>query len=227
MVVFLFIFTNFAPQMKKVIYSKYDKSKIGDLPRVLFEGRIVVVLTEQEAEKAVRYLLSQPILGVDTETRPSFRKGQAHRVALLQVSSYDVCFLFRLNQLGMSPSVKRLLEDTTVPKIGLSLRDDLNSLHRLGDFETGLFIDLQNRVSEVGVEDMSLQKLYANFFGQRISKREQLTNWEADILSDKQKLYAATDAWSCIMLYEELLRLEQTGDYELIKVNDDETSSAA
>jgi ribonuclease D len=194
---------------------------------VLFEGRIVVVLTEQEAEKAVRYLLSQPILGVDTETRPSFRKGQAHRVALLQVSSHDVCFLFRLNQLGMSPSVKRLLEDTTVPKIGLSLRDDLSSLHRLGDFETGSFIDLQNRVSEVGVEDMSLQKLYANFFGQRISKREQLTNWEADILSDKQKLYAATDAWSCIMLYEELLRLEQTGDYELIKVNDDETSSAA
>ena len=225
--VFLSLIRTFAPQMKKIIYSKYDKSKIGELPRVLFEGRIVVVLTEQEAEKAVRYLLSQPILGLDTETRPSFRKGQAHRVALLQVSSHDVCFLFRLNQLGMSPSVKRLLEDTTVPKIGLSLRDDLSSLHRLGDFETGSFIDLQNRVSEVGVEDMSLQKLYANFFGQRISKREQLTNWEADILSDKQKLYAATDAWSCIMLYEELLRLEQTGDYELIKVNDDETSSAA
>ena len=213
--------------MKKTIYNKYDKSRIGALPRVLFEGRIVVVLTEQEAEKAVRYLLSQPILGLDTETRPSFKKGAMHQVALLQVSSYDICFLFRLNQLGMSPSVKRLLEDTTVPKIGLSLRDDLNSLHRLGDFETGLFIDLQNRVSEVGVEDMSLQKLYANFFGQRISKREQLTNWEADILSDKQKLYAATDAWSCIMLYEELLRLEQTGDYELIKVDKNETNTAA
>ena len=213
--------------MKKTIYSKFDKSKIGTLPRVLFEGRIVVVLTEQEAEKAVRYLLSQPIMGIDTETRPSFKKGAMHQVALLQVSSYDVCFLFRLNQLGMSPSVKQLLEDTTVPKIGLSLRDDFSSLHRLGDFETGLFIDLQNRVSEVGVEDMSLQKLYANFFGQRISKREQLTNWEADILSDKQKLYAATDAWSCIMLYEELLRLEQTGDYELIKVDNDETSTAA
>ena len=218
---------NFAPQMKKIIYNKYDKSKIGALPRVLFEGRVVVVLTEHEAEKAVRYLLSQPILGLDTETRPSFKKGQVHQVALLQVSSYDVCFLFRLNQLGMSPSVKRLLEDTKVPKIGLSLRDDLNSLHRIGDFENGNFVDLQNRVSEVGVEDMSLQKLYANFFGQRISKREQLTNWEADILSDKQKGYAATDAWSCIMLYEELLRLEQTGDYELIKVDDNETSTAA
>ena len=223
----MYFLTNFAPQMKKTIYNKYDKSKIGTLPRVLFEGRIVVVLTETEAEKAVRYLLSQPVLGVDTETRPSFKKGTVHQVSLLQVSSHDVCFLFRLNQLGMSPSVKRLLEDTKVPKIGLSLRDDLNSLHKLGDFNAGHFVDLQNCVSEVGVEDMSLQKLYANFFGQRISKREQLTNWEADILSDKQKGYAATDAWSCIMLYEELQRLERTGDYELIKVVDNETSTAA
>lgn len=213
--------------MMKTIYNKFDKAKIAALPRVLFKGRIVVVLTERDADKAVRYLLSQPILGVDTETRPSFKKGETHQVALLQVSSYDVCFLFRLNQLGMSPSVKRLLEDTRVPKIGLSLRDDLLSLHKLGDFNAGYFIDLQDHMREIGVEDLSLQKLYANFFAQKISKREQLTNWEADILQDKQKLYAATDAWSCIMLYEELQRLEQTGDYELIKVDNDETSTAA
>jgi len=175
----------------------------------------------EDAEKAVRYLLSQPILGVDTETRPTFKKGQAHQVSLLQVSSHDICFLFRLNYLGLSPSVKYLLEDTTVPKIGLSLRDDFLSLHKIGDFKAGYFIDLQNHVREIGVEDLSLQKLYANFFAQKISKREQLTNWEADVLQDKQKLYAATDAWSCIMLYEELMRLEQTGEYELIKVKDD------
>ena len=213
--------------MRKVIYSKYDKHRIRELPRVLFEGRIVVVLTEREAEKAVRYLLLQQILGVDTETRPSFRKGNLNSVALLQVATRDICFLFRLNYLGMSSSVKRLLEDTTVPKIGLSLRDDLHSLHALGQFETGNFIDLQDHVREIGVEDLSLQKLYANFFAQKISKREQLTNWEADILQDKQKLYAATDAWSCIMLYEELMRLEQTGDYELIKVIDDVQRNSA
>lgn len=202
--------------MSKVIYNRYDKTKIGTLPRVTFEGRIVVVWTEREAEKAVQYLLSQPILGVDTETRPSFKRGQLNHVALLQVSSYDICFLFRLNQLGMSPAVKQLLEDAVVPKIGLSLRDDLHSLHALGDFQTGNFIDLQDHVKEIGVEDLSLQKLYANFFGLRISKREQLTNWEADILNDRQKMYAATDAWSCIMLYEELMRLEQTGDFVLV-----------
>ena len=207
--------------MKKTIYHKYDKQRIADLPRVLFEGRIVVILTESEAQKAVDYLLSQPILGVDTETRPSFKKGRANKVALLQVASHEVCFLFRLNQLGISPAVKRLLEDKKVPKIGLSWHDDLNMLHKSGDFETGYFIDLQNRVREIGVEDLSLQKLYANFFGQKISKRERLTNWEADILNDKQKQYAATDAWACIMLYEELMRLKETGDYELIKTVED------
>ena len=207
--------------MKKTIYHKYDKQRIPDLPRVLFEGRIVVILTESEAQKAVDYLLSQPILGVDTETRPSFKKGRANKVALLQVASHEICFLFRLNQLGISPAVKRLLEDKSVPKIGLSWHDDLNMLHKSGEFETGYFIDLQNHVREIGVEDLSLQKLYANFFGQKISKRERLTNWEADILNDKQKQYAATDAWACIMLYEELMRLEETGDYELIKTVED------
>ena len=207
--------------MKKTIYHKYDKQRIADLPRVLFEGRIVVILTESEAQKAVDYLLSQPILGVDTETRPSFKKGRANKVALLQVASHEVCFLFRLNQLGISPAVKRLLEDKKVPKIGLSWHDDLNMLHKSGEFETGYFVDLQDHVREIGVEDLSLQKLYANFFGQKISKRERLTNWEADILNDKQKQYAATDAWACIMLYEELMRLEETGDYELIKTVED------
>ena len=207
--------------MKKTIYHKYDKQRIPDLPKVLFEGRIVVILTESEAQKAVDYLLSQPILGVDTETRPSFKKGRVNKVALLQVASHEICFLFRLNQLGISPAVKRLLEDKIVPKIGLSWHDDLNMLHKSGEFETGYFIDLQNHVREIGVEDLSLQKLYANFFGQKISKRERLTNWEADILNDKQKQYAATDAWACIMLYEELMRLEETGDYELIKTVED------
>lgn len=201
--------------MKKIIYRKYDKTKIGSLPRVSFEGRIVTVITEKEAEKAVDYLLSQPILGIDTETRPSFKKGHVNEVALLQVSTHDVCFLFRLNLIGMSAAVVRLLEDTTVPKIGLSLRDDLMMLGRRAEFSRGRFIDLQNHVEEIGVEDMSLQKLYANFFGQKISKRDRLSNWEAEILKDKQKVYAATDAWACIMLYEELMRLEQTGDYEL------------
>lgn len=203
--------------MKKTLYEKFDKARIATLPRVLFEGRIEVVVSASEAARAVRFLLSQPILGIDTETRPSFKRGDVHHVALLQVSTHDICFLFRLNHTGLTPDIVRLLEDTTVPKIGLSLTDDMNALHKLGDFKPGLFIDLQHHVRELGIEDLSLQKLYANFFGQKISKRQQLSNWERDILDDNQKGYAATDAWACIMLYEELLRLKATGEYVLVK----------
>lgn len=202
--------------MTKILYNQFDKSLISSLPLASFEGRIVVVLSESEAQKAVDYLLSCPILGVDTETRPSFKRGCQFKVSLLQVASKDVCFLFRLNYLGLSPSVIRLLEDKTTPKIGLSWHDDLNGLRKLGNFSPGYFIDLQDRVKEVGIEDLSLQKLYANMMGKKISKRQQLSNWERDVLDEKQKLYAATDAWACIQLYEELMRLKESHDYQLI-----------
>ncbi|WP_443702338.1 3'-5' exonuclease [Prevotella sp.] len=210
--------------MKKVIYNKIDKRSISNLPKVLFPGRIVVVTTENDADKAVDFLLAQPILGVDTETRPAFKKGINHKVALLQVATHDICFLFRLNYTGITASILKLLEDTTVPKIGLSLHDDIMSMHRRADFRPGNFIDLQKHVGEIGIEDLSLQKLYANFFGQKISKAQRLSNWEADILTEQQKNYAATDAWACIMLYEELQKLEDTGDYELVVKQEEEQS---
>ncbi|MBQ9668061.1 MAG: 3'-5' exonuclease domain-containing protein 2 [Prevotella sp.] len=208
--------------MSKIIYNQFDKQLIAQLPVAQFEGRIIVILTPGETEKAVNYLLAQPILGFDTETRPSFKRGHQHRVALLQVSTPDTCFLFRLNHTGFTPALKRLLADRTVVKLGLSWHDDLNSLHRLGQFTTGEFIDIQSLVGSVGIEDLSLQKLYANLFGKKISKRQQLSNWEADILGDKQKLYAATDAWACIKIYEELIRLRDTNDYKLIIREDNE-----
>ena len=209
--------------MKKTIYSKYDKKRIADLPVAVFPGRVIVVLSSREADKAVDYLLCQSILGIDTETRPSFKKGHSNQVSLLQVSTHDTCFLFRLNHTSLTPAIIRLLEDKTVPKIGLSLHDDIAALHRKGEFQPGSFVDLQKHVGEIGVQDLSLQKLYANFFGKKISKSQQLTNWESDVLNEKQKAYAATDAWACIMLYEELIRLEQSGDYDLVVVEDEPT----
>lgn len=206
--------------MTKIIYNKFDKKKIGELPRVLFEGKIVVVLSVSEADKAVKYLLSRDILGIDTETRPMFHKGEHHKVALLQVSDHDTCFLFRLNRIGMPRSIISFLEDTTVPKIGLSLNDDILMLHQRANFKKGNFIDLQDHVKELGIEDLSLQKLYANIFHQRISKREQLSNWENDVLTEPQKRYAATDAWACINLYEEMRRLNESGDYELVNTSE-------
>lgn len=201
--------------MKKIIYNKFDKHAITTLPQLLFPGKIIVILSEGETEKAVDYLLSSDILGMDTETRPAFKKGESHKVSLLQVSNRDVCFLFRLNHTGMTPAIIRLLENTKVPMIGLSLHDDILSLHKRIDFRPGNFIDLQNMVGDLGIEDLSLQKLYANIFNKKISKRQRLTNWDADVLTEKQKTYAAIDAWACINLYEEICRLKETGSYEL------------
>ena len=211
--------------MDKVIYNKFEKDDLKNMPIASFPGKIVTVISENEANKAVDYLLSQTLLGVDTETRPSFKKGQLHKVSLLQVSSEDICFLFRLNFIGMVPSVIKLLSNTKVPMVGLSWHDDICSLKRRQAFNPGFFIDIQDIVSEIGVEDKSLQKLYANLFHQKISKRQRLTNWDADVLNDKQKVYAATDAWACINLYREILRLKETGDFELIVKQDENNIS--
>ncbi len=203
--------------MRTILYSRFDKKEIKNLPRVVFPGRIVVITTAEAASTAVDYLLQSDILGVDTETRPSFRKGIRHKVSLLQVSTRDVCFLFRLNIIGITDSIVRLLEDTKIPKIGLSLHDDFRVLRRRVSFTPGYFIDLQDYVKDLGIYDLSLQKLYANVFGEKIVKREQLTNWENKELTDKQMRYASTDAWTCINLYEKMKELKETGDYKLVE----------
>ena len=201
----------------RIIKETFDKKEIGALPVASFEGRIIIVQSETESDKAVRYLLSQQILGIDTETRPSFRKGQTHQVALLQVSTVDTCFLFRLNMIGITESIKRLLEDCSVIKVGLSLKDDMHQLSKRADFTPGMFIELQHEVKKIGIKDMSLQKIYANLFSKRISKGQQLSNWEADTLTPQQKAYAATDAWACIMIYNELNELKRNG-YSIDKI---------
>ncbi len=164
----------------------------------------------------VDYLLSQPILGFDTETRPAFEKGKRYRCSLLQVSTHTDCFLFRLNKIGLCPAVLRLLGDKEVTKVGLAWKNDTLSLKELGSFEPGRFIDLQDMVRELGIEDQSLVKIYANLFGERISKAERLSNWERNELTERQKEYAAIDAWACVRIYKEVTRLLDTRDYELV-----------
>lgn len=200
----------------KQIYVKYDKRSIPELPKVQFEGRIVVIHTVGEARRAVDYLLRFPRLGIDTETRPNFKPGAMNPVALLQISTPDTCFLFRLNMMGLPDCLVRLLTDGASQKIGLSLHDDWAQLRRRVPFEPVNYIDLQDYVKQLGVEDMSLLKLYANLFGQKISKHQRLSNWEADVLTEPQKRYAATDAWACLNLYHEINRLLTTRDYQLV-----------
>ncbi len=207
--------------MKKTIFSKFDKEALNILPSASFPGRIIVVTSVKAAEKAVDLLLTSDILGVDTETRPVFKRGVAHQVALLQASTRTICFLFRLNIIGLCAPVVRLLENTQVPMIGLSWHDDLMMLHRRGNFTAGHFIDLQDIVGNLGIEDRSLQKIWANLFGEKLSKRQQLSNWESPTLSEAQKNYAALDAWACIKIYDELSHLVATGDYSLVVVEEE------
>lgn len=206
----------------KIIKNKFDKKKIQTLPRALFEGRIITVFSEKEAEKAVQYLLKQPILGFDTETKPTFKKGNVHQVALLQVSTHDTCFLFRLNNLGIPDALVHLLEDKNTTKVGLSLQDDLRLLRKRREFEPGTYIELQKEVKDLGIEDNSLQKIYANIFGMKIAKNQQLSNWEADVLSEAQQRYAATDAWACIQIHEEVARMQKDQDFILEVVDEPE-----
>ena len=208
--------------MMKQIKNKISKAEIATLPKVLFPGRIFVIYTEADADKAISYLQTQRIVGVDTETRPSFKRGTTHKVALLQISTSDTCFLFRLNQIGMPPSLQEFLMSDTL-KIGLSLKDDFTMLRRRKNVnaEEGNWIELQDYVGRFGIEDRSLQKIFANLFGQKISKSQRLSNWEAETLSEGQMKYAATDAWACVEIYNCLSELERTGAYELIKVEEE------
>ena len=205
----------------KQIRNTITKAEIATMPKVLFEGRIFVIYTEADADKAVEYLKTQQIVGVDTETRPSFKRGTTHKVALLQIATADTCFLFRLNRIGMPASLQDFLMSDTL-KIGLSLKDDFMMLRRRKNMhaEEGNWIELQDYVGRFGIEDRSLQKIYANLFGQKISKNQRLSNWEAETLTESKIKYAATDAWACVEIYKCLAEMERTGNYEVVKVEE-------
>ena len=158
------------------------KEEIAKLTVEEFKGRIITILSKEEADKAVEYLLRFPIVGFDTETRPSFKKGQRYKISLMQISTDDTCFLFRLNHIGIPESLEKFLKSSSTLKIGLSLRDDFGAIRKRSDIEPANFLDLQN-------------------YQKKISKGQRLTNWEADVLTDSQKKYAALDAWACLRIY--------------------------
>ena len=200
------------------IKSNIAKADIAQMPTELFGGRIIVVHSTADVEKAAGYLKSFPIVGLDTETRPSFAKGRAYEVALMQVSTEDTCFLFRLNYIGMPDALVDFLQDSRQLKVGLSLKDDIQRLQAKHKFTPRGFLDLQDYVKEMGIEAQSLQKIYALLFGKKISKSQRLTNWEADVLTDRQKGYAATDAWTCVRIYKYLEELRRRQGYRIVGI---------
>jgi ribonuclease D len=180
------------------------KEEIAALDIEEFKGPIHVIDTIKNSEKATAYLSECKYIGFDTETRPNFRKGNLNSVALIQLSTDEQCFLFRLNKIGFAPALIQLLSNPKVLKIGLSLKDDFLSMSRRLQFEPQGFIDLQKVVTKHDIEVISLQKIYALLFRKKISKSQRLSNWEAEALSEAQKKYAALDAWACLKIYEKL-----------------------
>lgn len=192
-----------------VMHTRYnhisiDKATINSLPIESFSGHIHIIDSIEEARRAVQLLREHDILGIDTETRPSFRKGHTNKVSLIQLSTRTDCYLFRINKIGLIEELRALLTDKDLLKVGISLRDDFSVLHRVDSFEPQNFIDLQSVVGKYGIDDMSLQKIYAIIFGKKISKSQRLTNWEAEQLSVPQQYYAALDAWACLHIYDAL-----------------------
>lgn len=181
-----------------------SKEQLSTMPTVEFPGSIIVLENIPDALKALRYLNSCQAVGFDTETKPNFRKGQTNTVSLIQISTSDQCFLFRINKLGFFQELRDFMESTDVLKIGLSLRDDFHVLHRLASFEPANFVDLQSVVKKYHIVDASLQKIYGIIFGERISKSQRLSNWEAAQLSHGQQVYASIDAWACLRIYHYL-----------------------
>lgn len=176
------------------------KEEIAKLTVEEFKGRIITILSKEEADKAVEYLLRFPIVGFDTETRPSFKKGQRYKISLMQISTDDTCFLFRLNHIGIPESLEKFLKSSSTLKIGLSLRDDFGAIRKRSDIEPANFLDLQNYVGQSALRSPACKR-YMRYFPKKISKGQRLTNWEADVLTDSQKKYAALDAWACLRIY--------------------------
>jgi ribonuclease D len=184
--------------------STITKEEIAELPAVAFDGEIVIVDTPEGLTEACNYLLRQPVLGFDTESRPAFQKGVVNKIALLQLSTTDRCFLFRLNKIRLDKAILKILENRNITKIGLSVAGDIRELSTLRPFRPKGFVDLQKMVGEYGIEELSLLKIAAIVLGRRISKAQRLSNWEAVQLTEAQRVYAATDAWVCTEIYNRL-----------------------
>ena len=185
--------------------------ELESLQLAAFDGPIHVIDREgPELEYAVKYLKRQKIIGFDTESRPTFTPSQPHYgVSLLQLSGAGEAFLFRVKLLGMDERICRILADERIVKVGAAVKEDIRGIQKYRDFEPKNFIDLQKIVWEYGIRDKSVKKMSAIILGVRISKTQQLSNWEAEKLSEAQQKYAATDAWICREMLKKLNRSEK------------------
>lgn len=180
------------------------KTAIQALPLTYFEGEVTIIDNPNQLPEAMAYLRAQTLVGVDTEARPSFKKGIHYPTALVQIATEEKCFLFRLTHVGLPQELADFFADATICKVGLAFKDDISGLRRRRDFKPANCIDLQSIVCKYGIMELGLQKIFAIIFGKKISKAQQLTNWENSYLTPEQARYASTDAWATLLIYKVL-----------------------
>ena len=193
---------------------KIAKDLIQWLPVIGFDGEVYIIDKEEKIDEAIAYLRAQKILGVDTESRPSFKRGVHYPTALVQIATDERCYLFRLSHIGMPKELADIFADNAICKVGLAFKDDINGLRRLRNFKPANCVDLQSIAGRWGILDLGLQKMYAICFGRKISKSQQLTNWENAQLTPEQARYASTDAWATLRIYKELMATEPLPEEE-------------
>ena len=181
-----------------------SKQAVAEMEPVVFDGPVTIVDTPEQLDAALADLRSHALVGFDTETKPSFKKGCVNKVALMQLSTDTHNYLIRLNKLGIPAPLREFLENPAITKVGLSVHDDFSVMRRTEPVEPRGFIELQHYVRDFRIADSSLQKIYAIVFGKRISKKQRLTNWEAPELTVPQQHYAALDSWACLHIYRHL-----------------------
>jgi len=186
------------------ILQSISQEDLNLLPVKEFEGNIVVIDNILDISKAVKFLKSKPVLGFDTETRPAFKKGVVYPVSLLQLSTENEVFLFRLNKSGFPHELATILSDKNIVKAGVAITDDIKLLQKRQPFKPASFVELQTYVKKFGITDASLQKLTAIVLGFKISKAQRISNWDNEELTPAQIRYAATDAWTGINIYKKL-----------------------
>ncbi len=187
---------------------KFAKELIQWLPVAKFEGEVVIVDEPSKIPDSIDYLNRQKCIGVDTEARPSFVRGIRYQTALLQMATEERCYLFRLSHIGMPQELADIFANPNICKVGLAFKDDINGLRKRLNFKPANCVDLQSIAGRYGILDLGLQKMFAICFGRKISKSQQLTNWENVILTPEQARYASTDAWATLLIYKELMATE-------------------
>ena len=192
-----------------------DKVAIQELPITFFEGEVIIVDHPDQVASAIEYLSQHTVLGVDTEARPSFKRGVHYPTALVQVATLERCYLFRLTHVGMPQELADIFADSNICKVGLAFKDDLTGLKRRRNFKPTNCIDLQTIVCKYGIMELGLQKIFAIIFSKKISKAQQLTNWENSYLTPEQARYASTDAWATLKIYLELQKTKPLSKKEI------------